>query len=90
MTAVAARQRIKARQIQRLFESEGTTFTEYVLAQRPARAHRLLTNPLHANQKISTIAFDVGFGDLSHFNRAFRRRYGLAPSDLRREAKLAN
>jgi AraC-like DNA-binding protein len=49
VATVAARHRIKPRQIQRLFESEGTTFTEYVLAQRLARAHRLLTNPLHAS-----------------------------------------
>ena len=24
-----------------------------------------------------------GFGDLSHFNRVFRRRYGATPSDVR-------
>ena len=83
VATVAARHRIKARRIQRLFESEGTTFTEYVLAQRLARAHRLLANPLNARQKISTIALDVGFRDLSHFNRAFRRRYDMIPSDLR-------
>jgi AraC-like DNA-binding protein len=90
VATVAARHRIKPRQIQRLFESEGTTFTEYVLAQRLARAHRLLINPLHASQKVSTIALDVGFGDLSHFNRAFRRRYGMTPSDLRTGARVAN
>ena len=31
---------------------------------------------------ISTIAFETGFGDLSYFNLAFRRRYGLTPSDV--------
>jgi AraC-like DNA-binding protein len=83
VTAIAARHRIKPRWVQRLFESEGTTFTEYVLAQRLVRAHRLLTDPRHANQKIGAIALDVGFGDLSYFNRAFRKRYGVAPSELR-------
>jgi AraC-like DNA-binding protein len=29
------------------------------------------------------IAFDVGFGDLSTFNHAFRRRFGMTPSELR-------
>jgi AraC-like DNA-binding protein len=86
VAAIAARHRIKPRWIQRLFESEGTTFTDYVLAQRLLRAHRLLTDPRCAGQKISAIAFDVGFGDLSYFNRAFRRRYGLAPSELRTAA----
>jgi AraC-like DNA-binding protein len=32
---------------------------------------------------ISTIAFEAGFGDLSYFNLAFRRRYRQTPSDIR-------
>lgn len=87
---IAARHRIKARWIQRMFESEGTTFTEYVLAQRLVRAHQLLTDPLRANQKVSAISLDVGFGDLSYFNRAFRRRYGITPSELRAAARSTN
>jgi AraC-like DNA-binding protein len=90
VATIAARHRVKPRWVQRLFESEGTTFTEYVLAQRLVRAYRLLTDPLRANQKVSTIALDIGFGDLSYFNRAFRRHYGMTPSDLRAGAKSAN
>jgi len=87
VATIAARHRIKPRWVQRLFESEGTTFTDYVLAQRLVRAHRLLTDSRYANQKVSAIALDIGFGDLSYFNRAFRRRYGMTPSDLRAAAK---
>lgn len=90
VATIGARHRIKPRWIQRLFEREGTTFTEYVLAQRLARAHRLLADPRYASQKISTIAFNVGFGDLSYFNRAFRRRYGAAPSELRAAVRSGN
>ncbi len=90
VATIAARHRIKPRWIQRLFEREGMTFTEYVLAQRLARAHRLLADPRYASQKISTIAFNVGFGDLSYFNRAFRRRYGAAPSELRAAARCGD
>jgi AraC-like DNA-binding protein len=36
--------------------------------------------------KIATIALDAGFGDLSYFNRTFRRRFGVAPSELRAAA----
>jgi AraC-like DNA-binding protein len=90
VATIAARHRINPRWVQRLFESEGTTFTEYVVAQRLARAHRLLADPLYANQKVSTIALDTGFGDLSYFNRAFRRRYGSTPSELRAAARSAN
>jgi len=41
----------------------------------------------YPERKISTIALDAGFGDLSYFNRAFRRRYGMRPSGLRGAAK---
>jgi AraC-like DNA-binding protein len=86
VAVIAARHRVQPRYVQRLFESEGTTFTEYVLAQRLARARRRLRDPRHADQKISSIAFDAGFGDLSYFNRVFRRHFGAAPSEFRAAA----
>ena len=85
--AVAARHGVTPRHLQSLFEGEGTTFTEYLLAQRLARAYRTLADPRYADYKISTLAHDAGFGDLSYFNRTFRRRYGIAPSDVRSGAK---
>jgi AraC-like DNA-binding protein len=50
------------------------------------RAHRLLSNPRFSELRIATIAFAVGFGDLSYFNRTFRRRFGATPSQLRSSA----
>jgi AraC-like DNA-binding protein len=85
--ALAVRHGCTPRFIQRLFEHEGTSFTDYVLAQRLALAHSLLTDPRHADEKIITIALDTGFGDLSYFNRAFRRRYGDTPSSIRVSAR---
>ncbi|QIG48593.1 helix-turn-helix domain-containing protein [Nordella sp. HKS 07] len=83
---LAARQRVTPRYIQMLFESEGTTFTRFVLGERLARAHRLLTNPNVPHRGIAAAAFDAGFGDLSHFVRSFRRAYGARPSDVRHRA----
>jgi AraC-like DNA-binding protein len=90
VAVLAARHGCTPRFVQRLFEAEGTTFTEYVLAQRLARAFRALTDPRRAGEKISVVAYDVGFGDLSYFNRAFRRHYGAAPSDVRTQVRLPN
>ena len=90
LTALAARHQLNPRYLQRLFESEGMSFTDHVLAQRLAFAHRLLSAPGRRSMKISAIAFDAGFGDLSYFNRTFRRRYGVSPSDVRETAKAAN
>jgi AraC-like DNA-binding protein len=83
VATIAARHRCTPRFIQRLFEAEQTTFTDYVLSQRLARAHRMLTDPRRAGEKISSIAFDAGFADVSYFNRAFRQHYGDTPSGVR-------
>jgi AraC-like DNA-binding protein len=85
---VAGRHRVTPRYVHRLFENEGLTFSSYVLGQRLARAHRVLTDPRLADRNISSIAFDVGFGDLSYFNRAFRRRYAATPTEIRRLAVM--
>jgi AraC-like DNA-binding protein len=90
VATIATRHRCTPRYIQMLFEGEGTTFTEYVVAQRLARAHRMLTDPRHTGAKIISVAFDAGFGNLSNFNRAFRRQYGETPSDVRARAQQGN
>jgi AraC-like DNA-binding protein len=86
---IAARLRVSPRYVQMLFESEGTTFSQYVLAERLARAHRMLQDPRFIARNISEIAYQAGFGDLSNFNHAFRRRYGVTPSDVRADAVRA-
>jgi AraC-like DNA-binding protein len=81
--AVARRQRISDSYIRKLFEGEGTSFSEFVLVRRLARAHRMLTDRRWADRRIAWIAFESGFGDLSYFNRTFKRFYGAPPSDIR-------
>lgn len=83
---IAHSQQISESYVRQLFAEAGTTFTDFVLAERLARAHRMLTNPLFRQRDVSTIAYDVGFGDVSHFNRSFRRRYGATPSEIREAA----
>lgn len=83
VAAVARRQGITPRYLQMLLEEDGQTFTALVLEQRLALARRWLTDPRLAAHTISAIAFDAGFGDLSYFNRSFRQRYGMTPSDAR-------
>jgi AraC-like DNA-binding protein len=48
--------------------------------------HRMLSDPRLADRSIGSIAFDVGFGDLSYFNRTFRGRYGATPGEIRKSA----
>jgi AraC-like DNA-binding protein len=83
---VAAYQGVSPRYVQMLFEAEGLSFSEFVLEQRLIRAQRMLINPGFASQSIHTIALQIGFGDLSYFNRTFRRRFGMTPSEMRKTA----
>ena len=83
LAVLAARHACTSRFVQRLFEMVGTTFTEYVLAQRLMRAYRKLVDPRYQAEKISAIAYDCGFNDVSYFNRMFRRHFAAAPSDVR-------
>lgn len=80
---VAARQGISVRYIQMLFEEQGTTFSEFVAERRLESSYRMLTSPRFAAWSIAAIALEAGFGDLSHFNRRFKRRYLMTPTDAR-------
>jgi transcriptional regulator GlxA family with amidase domain len=85
--ALTARHGITARYLRMLFENEGTSFSEFALGQRLLRAHRMLCAPLHLDRAVGSIAFECGFGDISYFYRAFRRKYGDTPSDVREAAR---
>jgi AraC family transcriptional regulator of adaptative response / methylphosphotriester-DNA alkyltransferase methyltransferase len=73
------------RQLQRAYEQFGElSFHEDLLARRMAAAAALLIEqPAIA---IADVAGLVGYRQPSHFARAFRRRYGLAPAGFRERA----
>lgn len=62
-------------------KATGLTFTEYLTRLRIEKAKNLLMNP---NQRISEVAFEVGFDSLSQFNRSFKRITGSTPSQFRK------
>ena len=80
---LAASSGLSTRSISALFEGDGTTFTDFIRSARLDRAYRLLADPRFDGLRIAAIAYESGFSDLSYFNRCFRRRYGLTPSDFR-------
>lgn len=81
--AVARRHKISDSYIRKLFEGEGTSFSEFVRIRRLVRAHRMLADRRWADRSIASIAFESGFGDLSYFNRTFKRAFGTRPSEIR-------
>lgn len=83
---VARRQGISPVYVRKLFESEGTTFSEFVRGRRLVEAYRKLTDPGLAGT-ITAVALEVGFADLSYFNRCFRRQFGASPSEIRKASR---
>jgi AraC family transcriptional regulator, positive regulator of tynA and feaB len=51
------------------------------------KAAALLCDPHWNERRIADVAVEAGFVDLSHFSRAFRRRYGFAPSATRQASR---
>jgi len=82
-SAVAAHLGVTPRYVHMLFQNEKESFSEFLLRERLMRAHRVLIDERLANRPINVIAFDAGFSDLSYFNRTFRRRFGMTPSEAR-------
>lgn len=86
---IAGRHGLSPRAVRDLFYASSANFTDHVLAARLERAHQQLCDPRLAHHSITAIAYQSGFGDLSWFNQAFRRRYRMTPSEVRRLAPVA-
>jgi AraC-like DNA-binding protein len=77
---LAAAAGLSERYVNELMYEAGASFTTRLSELRLRKAAELLA---HARGRISDVAFDCGFNDLSYFNRCFRRRFGLTPSAAR-------
>jgi AraC-like DNA-binding protein len=61
-------------------KNTGNTFTEHVTILRVAEACKLLSDTTTA---ITDICFEVGYSNISNFNRKFKERRGMTPSRYR-------
>ena len=79
--AVAAQFRISKRHVHKLFARSGESFGRYLLRCRLDRSRAAILE--RGDRSLLEIALAAGFQDASHFARTFRRRFGIAPSQLR-------
>lgn len=83
LAAVARRQGVSPRYLQRLFAESAMSFTARVNESRLQRAFALLSKAQCRDRPISEIALQAGFSNVSHFNRLFRARFGDTPTGIR-------
>ncbi|GJM78383.1 DNA-binding response regulator [Paenibacillus sp. HMSSN-139] len=83
LKSVAERFRMNSTYLGQLFLKETCMkFSEYLMAYRMRSAKERI---LATNEKISSIAHDVGYQNLNYFYTHFQGYYGLSPSDLRKK-----
>lgn len=86
LAAVAADLGISMRQLERRFVADvGVTPRDYRLQLRLARARWMIE---HTDLSVTDVGFECGFGDCSHFSRAFSSHFKVRPSSLRRTAAV--
>ncbi|MDZ4776331.1 MAG: helix-turn-helix domain-containing protein [Alphaproteobacteria bacterium] len=61
-------------------------FAAFLNTRRIDAAKAALGGPENATRTIAAIAFDLGFGSLGPFNRAFKEATGLTPTEFRQQA----
>lgn len=77
------------RNVHKLFEDTGTTVSAHIRHRRLAMCRRDLEGSTLAARQIAEIASHWGFGDASHFSKAFRAAYGISPREFRLQAQAA-
>jgi AraC family transcriptional regulator, positive regulator of tynA and feaB len=67
-----------------ILSDDRTSVGRLLQARRLEQCRRALADPLKTHRSISTIAYSLGFTDMTHFGRRFRQAFGLLPSDYRK------
>ncbi len=63
-------------------EKAGTTFQDVVKEERMKKACALLRE---TNQTVEAVAAEVGYENVEHFNRLFKKSYGMTPVQYRKQ-----
>src|SRR5690606_38064457 len=71
----------------RAFADMGIAVSDYIREQRLQRFLKLL-HQSSPHQTITELALKCGFADVTNFNKIFRRRFGMSPSEVRRAGIL--
>jgi AraC-like DNA-binding protein len=81
--AVANHMAMSLRNLNRVFETNECSVTQWIWQERLALAHRQLADAGHSGRSIGDIALGCGFTTQAHFAREFKQRYGATPTQHR-------
>lgn len=81
---VARNNGVSLRHLHYLFKLTDMSVSEWIWDRRLQRSYDMLTHPEPRPLSVTEVAYQLGFSSSSHFSTAFRRKFGISPSDLRR------
>ncbi len=89
LAKVAEKLSINSRELSQVInENEQMNFSEFVNHFRIKRAKLLLASSEYKNEKMTTIAYDCGFGNVTSFNLAFKLETKMTPSAYKKQVNL--
>lgn len=80
--SIATELGVSERYVQLAFSAHGTTPSDFIRKKRVERAAHLLKS---SDMKVTEIAMESGFSDVTHFGRSFRRVMGINAMRYRRD-----
>jgi AraC-like DNA-binding protein len=81
---VAKHNGISLRYLHYLFKLTDMSASEWIWDRRLQRCYDVLSQSGPGNSSITEAAYRLGFNSSSHFSTAFRRKFGIRPSDLKK------
>ncbi|MDC8003680.1 helix-turn-helix domain-containing protein [Aureisphaera galaxeae] len=85
LETIAKKLNVKPREVsQAINENANQNFYDFVNQHRIEKAQVLLKDSTYKNEKIATIAYESGFGNVTSFNLAFKKKTGTTPSAYRK------
>jgi AraC-like DNA-binding protein len=85
-SSIAKAHNISPRYLQKLFEAQGITVTDWIRRRRLEHCRVDLLDPRLAAMPVSDIAARWGLNDPSNFSRLFKSAFGASPREFRKQA----
>lgn len=79
---------LSERYIRKMFAAHGTTLMSWIKDRRLQRCHQAISRGDGEYVSFAEIAYAYGFSEISSFNRAFKAKFGVTPSEVK-QATLA-
>lgn len=80
---VAAEIGMSSRQLNRILALDDLTVKKLILEERLSQARRSIEGGVLNEESVTELAYQFGFSAPSQFTRAFRKRFGVGPSEIR-------